>query len=109
MAPGVVAPFVGAVLLTPPAQEAFFGGVLQDHANTALSAPGAILVSGTAFALLYPLLFYIGTAFSMVLTAVFLFPQGCLLGYLYHRHGTIPAPALAHATVNVYAVGSPLI
>lgn len=106
VAPGVLVLFVGAVVLTPPVQEAFFRGVLQDHANTALSATGAILVSGTAFALLYPLLFYVGNALSMVLTAVFLFPQGCLLGYLYHRHGTILAPALAHATVNLYAFSS---
>ncbi|PSP18265.1 hypothetical protein BRC62_03425 [Halobacteriales archaeon QH_10_67_13] len=109
VAPGVLALFLGAVVLTPPVQEAFFRGVLQDHADAALSATGAILVSGTAFALLYPLLFYVGNALSMLVTAVFLFPQGCLLGYLYHRHETILTPALAHATVNLYAFGPLLI
>jgi membrane protease YdiL (CAAX protease family) len=99
----VIALFVGAVVLTPLVQEAFFRGVLQDHAKNALSPGRAILVSGTAFALLYSLLFYIGNAASMAVTVVFLLPQGCLLGYLYQHHGTIVAPAIAQTIVNLYA------
>ncbi len=101
--------FIGAVVLTPLVHEAFFRGVLQEHARTSLSAGGAILVSGTAFALLYASLFYIGGATSMVVTILFLFPQGCLFGYLYQHHNTILAPAIAHALVNLYAFSSLLL
>ena len=100
---GVPALFIGAVVLTPLVQEAFFRGVVQTHAESSLSAGEAILVSGTAFGVLYALLFYIGGAVSMAVTMVFLSLQGCLLGYLYHRHGTIVVPAIAHGTVNLYA------
>jgi membrane protease YdiL (CAAX protease family) len=105
---GVVALFIGAVVLTPLVQEAFFRGVVQDHAKTSLSAGGAILVSGTVFALLYGSLFYIGNPLPVAVTMVFLFPQGCLLGYLYQRHDTILTPAIAHTVVNLYAF-SPLL
>jgi membrane protease YdiL (CAAX protease family) len=100
---GVFALLIGAVVLTPLVQEAFFRGVIQEHAQTSLSACGAILVSGTAFALLYGTLFYIGNAASMAVTMVYLFPQGCLLGYLYQRYDTIIIPAIAHTIVNLYA------
>lgn len=100
---GVFALLIGAVMLTPLVQEAFFRGVVQDHAKTSLSSGGSILVSGTAFALLYGSLFYIGNAASMAVTMLYLFPQGCLLGYLYQRHGTIITPAIAHTIVNLYA------
>lgn len=106
---GALALFIGVVVLTPLVQEAFFRGIVQNHAKTSLSAGGAILVSGTAFALLYGSLFYIGNAASMALTMVFLFPQGCLLGYLYERHDTILTPAIAHAIVNLYAFSYLLI
>jgi len=100
---GTLAVFIGAVVLTPLVQEAFFRGVLQDHAKTSLSASGAILVSSTAFALLYVTLFYYGNVASMAVTIGFLLPQGYLLGYLYQRHDTIITPTIAHAIVNLYA------
>lgn len=95
--------FIGAVVLTPLVQEAFFRGVLQDHAKTSLSAGGAILVSSTAFALLYALMFYTGNAVSMAVTILFLFLQGCLLGYLYQQYDTILVSTIAHFVLNLYA------
>ena len=92
--PGFVGTAILALLIAPPAEEAFFRGFLFPPMRRYLSAPTAILVNGAVFALAHLL----ASADISILLPVLLI--GALAAALRNWSGSIWPGAMAHLVFN---------
>lgn len=101
----VVALWLGAIVIAPLAEEAFFRGILQTFAlNIFQSRRTAILLASLAFGLVH---------FQQPQAIPALVALGVVLGYSYERSGSLLVPVVIHAIFNLKtliwyaATGSP--
>jgi len=93
--PGLVSVFV-TVILAGVCEEFAFRGFLLNAIERKYSFGPALLISSLAFGL-----FHFDTQFVYTIAA---FLMGLLLGYAYHRWHSYTVCAVAHATIDLYAI-----
>jgi membrane protease YdiL (CAAX protease family) len=98
--------WIGAVVVAPIAEEAFFRGLLQTFlAGVVRSRWLAIGLTAVAFGIVH---------FSQPHVIPALIVLGLLIGYAYERTGTLVVPVLIHAGFNLKtlvwdAFGTPVV
>lgn len=85
---------IGAVVVSPVAEELLYRGLLFTGLRRRLPAWPAIGLSALAFAL----------AHAEPIVIVLVFPFGLFLAWLYERRGTLLVPAVAHMVFNLLGV-----
>lgn len=94
------------VLLVVPIEEFLFRGLIQTILTRAFSARGSIVAASALFALFTVPVFAGGGLLATLLPVGVAFVLSIIWGDLYHRTGTLLAPAMAHASLYVVVMGS---
>ena len=97
---------LGTVILVPPAEECLYRGVIF-RSLYRRSPPAAYLVSMTVFAAVH-LLGYLNvySPWELLLALLQYLPAGLCLAWSYVKSGTIFAPIVIHALVNLSAIAA---
>jgi membrane protease YdiL (CAAX protease family) len=89
---------VGAVILTPVAEETFFRGFLYRGLRRGLAVRPAAVVSGTLFGLVH----FAGVEYLLIIPSLVIVGVG--LASLFERRQSVLASIAAHATFNLVGV-----
>jgi hypothetical protein len=98
-----------SILVTGPAEELLYRGVIQTRLREALGSPaGAVGVAAAAFSVVHIPAYAIGSGFGPALatTLAILFLLGGLLGAAYEYTGNLFVPIIAHGIYNAVVFGS---
>ena len=96
-----------AVLVTGPAEELLYRGVIQTRLREAFGAGAAILLASGVFSVVHIPAYGAtgGLDVSLLVTLGILFLLGSFLGYAYERTGNLVVPAVAHGLFNAVMYG----
>ncbi len=97
-----------AVLVTGPAEELLYRGVVQSRLVTAFGTATAVAVASVIFALVHVPAYAAGAGLdaSLLTTLALLFVLGAVLGAAYEYTGNLAVPMLAHGFYNAVVYGS---
>lgn len=107
--PAVLLPLIPlSILVTGPAEELLFRGVIQTRLRETFSTLNAVLVASTAFSLVHVPAYALGSGLnlSLLTTLGILFILGFLLGGAYEYTGNLFVPIIAHGVFNAVIYGS---
>lgn len=92
------------VVFVGPGEELLFRNVVQKRLSEAFAPGGAIILASVPFALLHFSAYPTGTAVEVGLALGLTFALSLVLGWIYHRTGSVVVPALAHGLYNAFTV-----
>lgn len=95
---GMMIVFVG------PGEEVLFRNVVQKRLSEAFAPGVSIVLASVPFALLHFSSYPTGTALEVGLALGMTFSLSLVLGWIYHRTGSVVVPALAHGIYNALTV-----
>lgn len=107
--PALLLPLIPlSVLVTGPAEELLFRGVIQTRLKEALGVVAAVVAASAVFALVHIPAYAAGSGLSadLATTLVILFLLGGFLGAVYEHTGNLVVPAVAHGLYNAIIFGS---
>lgn len=96
-----------SVLVTGPAEELLFRGVIQTRLKEVFGTIAAVLVAATVFSLVHIPAYGVGSGFGAELatTLGILLALGLVLGAIYEHTGNLVVPAIAHGLYNAVIFG----
>lgn len=96
-----------SVLVTGPAEELLFRGLIQTRLKEAFDTAVAVLVTSLIFSLIH-IPAYFGTGFGAALATTLgvVFILGVTLGTIYEYSGNLVVPIVAHGVYNAVVFGS---
>lgn len=107
--PRVLLPLIPlSVLVTGPAEELLYRGVIQTRLTEAIDAVPAIFVASTIFAVVHVPAYMAGSGLGIELvgTIATLLLLGVVLGAAYEFTGNLAVPIVAHGLYNAVTYGS---
>lgn len=96
-----------SVLVTGPAEEFLYRGVIQTRLTEAFDARVAVVLAAVVFGLVHAPAYGLanGIGWSLVTTLAVLFVLGVVLGIAYEYSGNLVVPAIAHGLYNAVVFG----
>lgn len=106
--PALLLPLIPlSVLVTGPAEEFLYRGVIQTRLKEAFDAQAAVFLAAVVFSLVHvPAYGMGGLDSSLATTLAILFVLGAVLGAAYEYTGNLVVPAIAHGIYNAVVFGS---
>lgn len=107
--PRVLLPLIPlSLLVTGPAEELLYRGVIQTRLREAFDANSAVIVASTIFALVHVPAYMAGSGLGIELavTIATLFVLGAILGAVYEWTENLAVPIVAHGVYNAVTYGS---
>lgn len=96
-----------SVLVTGPAEELLFRGVIQTRLREVLGTAAAVLVASLVFSLIHvPAYFGTGFGVDLATTLGVLFLLAVTLGTIYELSGNLLVPIVAHGLYNAVVFGA---
>jgi membrane protease YdiL (CAAX protease family) len=106
--PALLLPLIPlSVLVTGPAEEFLYRGIVQTRLREAFDVPVAVLAAAAVFGLVHAPAYGLtqGVGWSLVTTLAILFVLGGVLGAAYEYSGNLVVPAIAHGVYNAVVFG----
>lgn len=96
-----------SVLVTGPAEELLFRGVIQTRLKEVFETGAAVFVAAVVFSLVHVPAYGVNSGFGpeLVTTLGILFALGMFLGAIYEHTGNLVVPAIAHGLYNAVIFG----
>lgn len=106
--PALLLPLIPlSVLVTGPAEELLFRGVIQTRLRESFGAVVAVILAATVFSLVHiPAYGGGGLGLDLATTLGVLFLLGMFLGAVYERTENLVVPAIAHGVYNAVVFGA---
>lgn len=107
--PALLLPLIPlSVLVTGPAEEFLYRGVIQTRLKEAFDARVAVFLAALVFSLVHIPAYGVGGSIdsSLATSLVILFVLGAVLGTAYEYTGNLVVPAIAHGIYNAVVFGS---
>lgn len=107
--PRVLLPLIPiSILVTGPAEELLYRGVIQTRLTEVFDAATAVLAASVIFALVHVPAYAVGAGLGAELAATLaiLLVLGACLGAAYEYTGNLLVPAIAHGAYNAITYGS---
>lgn len=107
--PALLLPLIPlSVLVTGPAEELLFRGVIQTRLREAFGVVAAVVVAAVVFSIVHVPAYGAGSGFGpeLATTLGVLFVLGAFLGAVYERTDNLVVPAIAHGIYNAVVFGA---
>ena len=107
--PSVLLPLIPlSVLITGPAEEFLYRGIIQSRLKEVFGAGGAVLLAASIFSLVHVPSYGLtsGLSWSLVTSLGLIFALGAVLGAVYEYTDNLIVPAVAHGIYNAVVFGS---